>query len=66
VSIGLLDLICKHQALERLKAALAIGPNSSLLVFNTEGATDPSNRRDILWFGKWAMPDRVLTAGPAH
>jgi diaminopropionate ammonia-lyase len=62
VGIGLLDLICSHRALEHLKAALAIGPNSSLLVFNTEGATDPSNRRDILWYGKWPLPERLLAA----
>ena len=58
VGIGLLDLISHHPDLGLLKQQLGIGPNSRLLFFNTEGATDPDNRRAILWFGKYAYhPD---------
>ena len=38
---------------EEFKAALGIGPDSTLLCFNTEGATDPVSYREILWHGKY-------------
>ena len=38
---------------EKIKQAMNIGPDSKLLVFNTEGATDPVNYREILWYGKY-------------
>lgn len=52
VGIGLLDLLVNHSAFEEVKQALNIGADSKLLFFNTEGATDPVNYRDILWYGK--------------
>jgi diaminopropionate ammonia-lyase len=53
VGIGLLDLLCNHAAFNEIKEKLAIGAESTLLFFNTEGATDPVNYRDILWYGKY-------------
>jgi diaminopropionate ammonia-lyase len=53
VGIGLLDLLVNHTAFEGIKQALDIGPDSKLLFFNTEGATDPVNYQDILWYGKY-------------
>jgi len=53
VGIGLLDLITHDSQLGSLKQQLGIGSDSRLLFFNTEGATDPDNRREILWFGKY-------------
>jgi diaminopropionate ammonia-lyase len=53
VGIGLLDLLANHTAFEKTKQALDIGPDSKLLFFNTEGATDPVNYREILWYGKY-------------
>jgi diaminopropionate ammonia-lyase len=58
VGIGLLDLIANEAGLEKLKSALGIGPQSRLLFFSTEGTTDPGSVRDILWHGKFAMPNR--------
>ena len=52
VGIGLLDLLANHSAFKEIKEALDIGPDSKLLFFNTEGATDPVNYREILWYGK--------------
>ena len=52
VGIGLLDLLVNHSAFKDIKQALDIGPESKLLFFNTEGATDPVNYREILWYGK--------------
>lgn len=53
VGIGLLDLIANNAPFEPLKQALEIGPDSTLLFFNTEGATDPENYREIVWHGKY-------------
>lgn len=52
VGIGLLDLLANHSAFKKIKQVLDIGPDSKLLFFNTEGATDPVNYREILWYGK--------------
>jgi len=52
VGIGLLDLLANHTAFKEIRQALNIGPDSKLLFFNTEGATDPVNYREILWYGK--------------
>ncbi len=56
VGIGLLDLLANAPALADLKHELAIGPQSTLLCFNTEGATDPANYREILWYGRYPLP----------
>ena len=53
VGIGLIDLLTNHTAFEEIKQALDIGPDSKLLIFNTEGATDPVNYQEILWYGKY-------------
>ncbi len=53
VGIGLLDLLTNHAAFSEIKEKLAIGAESTLLFFNTEGATDPVNYRNILWYGKY-------------
>jgi diaminopropionate ammonia-lyase len=53
VGIGVLELLATHSAFAELKQALGIGPESELLFFNTEGATDPVNYQEILWYGKY-------------
>lgn len=53
VGIGVVDLIANHAAFSNVGQALEIGPESKLLIFNTEGITDPVNYRDILWYGKY-------------
>ena len=54
VGIGLLDLLVNDPGYEELKHSLKIGPQSTALFFNTEGATDPHNYREILWYGKFS------------
>jgi len=56
VGLGLLDLLCKNEEFGELKQELAIDQHSILLFFNTEGATDPENYREILWHGKYPSP----------
>jgi diaminopropionate ammonia-lyase len=53
VGLGVVDLLVNAPAFEELKQVLEIGPDSRLLLFNTEGATDPVNYQDILWYGKY-------------
>jgi diaminopropionate ammonia-lyase len=53
VGIGLLELLCTGQEFAELKKELAIGIDSTVLFFNTEGATDPENYREIIWHGKY-------------
>lgn len=50
---GLLQLITTQPDFRKIKDSLSIGPGSRVLFFNTEGATDPDNYRDIVWFGKY-------------
>lgn len=57
VGIGLLELLTSHNAFAEIKQELAIGPESKLLFFNTEGATDPVNYQEILWHGKYPAVD---------
>lgn len=53
VGLGLLELLANHRAFAELKQTLEIGTDSQLLFFNTEGATDPINYQEILWYGKY-------------
>lgn len=53
VGLGVLDLLCNNEKFGELKQELAIGPDSTLLFFNTEGATDPESYRQIIWHGKY-------------
>ena len=52
VGIGLMDMLATSADFKGLKGELGIGPDSTLLCFNTEGATDPVNYRDIIWHGR--------------
>ena len=53
VGIGVLELLTAHNAFAEIREKLKIGPDSKILFFNTEGATDPVNYREILWHGKY-------------
>ena len=53
VGLGVLDLLCNNEKFGELKQDLAIDSDSTLLFFNTEGATDPENYREIVWHGKY-------------
>jgi diaminopropionate ammonia-lyase len=53
VGIGVIELLTTHSAFTEIKEKLGIGPDSKLLFFNTEGATDPKNYQEILWHGKY-------------
>jgi diaminopropionate ammonia-lyase len=62
VGIGLLELLTCYDAFAEIREELKIGPDSKLLFFNTEGATDPVNYREILWHGKYPAAEPVTCA----
>lgn len=52
VPMGLLFNIMTNPKLASLKEALALDRTSRVLLFSTEGDTDPQRYKDILWCGK--------------
>jgi diaminopropionate ammonia-lyase len=52
IGVGVLRLLANVPAFAGLKDQLGINARSIVLCFNTEGATDPVNYRDIAWYGK--------------
>ncbi|GAA0181699.1 diaminopropionate ammonia-lyase [Clostridium sediminicola] len=54
VSMGLLALIMQDARLKELKEELKLDANSRVLMFSTEGDTDPENYRRVVWDGTFA------------
>ena len=53
IGAGVIDLLMNHSRFEDLRRQLGMDSGSVCLFFNTEGATDPANYRDIVWRGKY-------------
>jgi len=56
VGIGLLSIIMQTRYAECIKKQLKLDRNSTVLLFSTEGDTDPVNYRNILWDGLYELP----------
>lgn len=56
IGIGVLDLIANDPNFSELKESLGLNHKSVVLLFNTEGNTDPVNFRKIVWYGKHLKP----------
>lgn len=54
ITLGLLTLIMETPSLAALRDSLDLGPQSRVLLFSTEGDTDPKRYRDIVWDGDYA------------
>jgi diaminopropionate ammonia-lyase len=52
VTTGLLATIMTDKKMEEIKAALGLDEKSKILVFSTEGDTDPDKYRSIVWDGE--------------
>ena len=52
VPMGLLYSIMTMPELKGLKDALELNETSRVLLFSTEGDTDPDRYKDIVWYGK--------------
>jgi diaminopropionate ammonia-lyase len=57
VGTGLISLIMERKELSKIKESLELNEKSIVLLFSTEGATDPVNYRKIVWDGKYVLPD---------
>lgn len=54
VGMGLIDAIMRDPDYAELKAALELNENSKVLLFSTEGDTDPDKYKSIVWGGEYA------------
>ena len=52
VGMGLIATLMTDPAYRELKEAIGLDENSVVLMFSTEGDTDPENYRAIVWGGK--------------
>lgn len=52
VTTGFLTIIMNDERLKDLREALKLNKDSKILVFNTEGDTDPEHYRQVVWDGK--------------
>ncbi len=57
VTFGVLHEIMKNPEYAELKAALKLDENSQVLLFSTEGDTDPDRYKEIVWEGKAYLDD---------
>lgn len=53
VPLGLLRAVMQDASLDELREQLQLGPDSRVLLFSTEGDTDPGHYRKIVWDGMY-------------
>ena len=51
VSMGLIATILRDEKYEELRNAIGLGADSKILLFSTEGDTDPERDKNIVWEG---------------
>ncbi len=56
VTLGALMFIMQHPEYRSLKDEMGLGPDSQVLLINTEGNTDPSHFRQVVWEGTDPVP----------
>ena len=61
VPLGALYSIMTEEGSEGLKAVLGLNEKSNVLIINTEGNTDPTHFRQIIWDGLDNVPENYLT-----
>jgi diaminopropionate ammonia-lyase len=52
VGMGVVTTLMTNPEYKDLKEALKLDSNSRVLIFSTEGDTDPENWRNVVWGGK--------------
>lgn len=63
VTAGLLTLLTEDGELSALRIALGLTSRSRVLLFSTEGATDPENYRRVVWDGLFPSPHLATKRG---
>lgn len=53
ISLGLLYKLCTDTSNHNLREELGLNQDSIVLVFSTEGDTNPDRYRDIVWNGNY-------------
>ncbi len=53
VGMGVISTLMRDEAYRELKEALGLDQNSRVLMFSTEGDTDPEKYRNIVWGGEY-------------
>ena len=53
IGMGVVATVMTDPACAALRDALGLGPDSRVLLFSTEGDTDPENYRNIVWNGAY-------------
>ena len=53
MTMGLLSLLLERRELEDFRKTLDLDENSVILLFNTEGDTDPAGYRNIVYNGAY-------------
>lgn len=61
VTLGALMFIMQRPELKTLKELLKLGPDSQVLLLNTEGNTDPRYFRQVVWEGSEPVPEEYRT-----
>ena len=59
VGMGVISTLMTDPAYAKLRDALDLGNDSKVLLFSTEGDTDPIRYREIVWDGAWQSIDDV-------
>ena len=52
VGMGLLSAVMEQEEYRDLRELLKLDKNSTVLLFSTEGDTDPQRYKEIVWDGK--------------
>ncbi|HPO59701.1 MAG TPA: hypothetical protein PLV53_12720, partial [Anaerolineaceae bacterium] len=56
VTLGMLMMIMARPEGRELREALRLGPDSQVLLINTEGNTSPDEFRQVVWEGSMPLP----------
>ncbi|MEG2924801.1 MAG: diaminopropionate ammonia-lyase, partial [Oscillospiraceae bacterium] len=51
VGMGLMAALMESDAYKELREAIGLDENSTVLMFSTEGDTDPENYKRVVWNG---------------
>ena len=57
VTAGLTDLLLREKELTEIRERLHLNENSVVLLFNTEGDTDPENYRSVVQESAFPLPE---------
>jgi len=60
VTAGLLSFIMRSDYLSDMKKSMRLGSDSVVLLFSTEGDTDPERYRSVVWDGEFPTFELII------